>query len=517
MPKRIANFPYHPLIAGIYFVLSLYGLNVDQVKLEAALRALAFVPLVTGGIWVLLRLLFKDWRRAAVLTTLLMVLFFSYGHVYHYLEARPILGLELGRHRSLMLIYAILAGLCIWITWKKLVEVSRATQLLNLVSGVLIMFPILQVVSFHLQQQDARTSLAAQVGTSDGNPLTIPQNAPDVYYIILDGYSRADVLAERFEFDNSTFLDALQELGFYVATCSQSNYTQTLLSMTSSLNFNYLDALEGVDFEAGDVAVLFPHVINNKARIIFEQLGYTIVAFETNYYWLNLEDADHYYSTAGRAVNPGEAHLPVNAFEAMLIRESAGLVLTDLLSFLPGEMQPDLEYPNRMHAEQVLYAFEKLADVPLEVPGPKFVYAHIVAPHSPIVFGPAGEWVVLPEGLDDAGWRKAHTDEIQYVNTRVLEVVEALINGSAREPVIIIQADHGAMINDQQNHTEILNAYYLPGYDEAGSYASISPVNTFRVIFNRYFGGSYPLLDDITYVSLYDHPFEFLVEGNDCP
>ena len=517
MLKKLANVPFHPLVAAIYFVLSLYGLNVDQVKLEVALRAMLIVPLFAAGMWAVLRLIFKDWRRSAMLTTLWLILFFSYGHVYHFLEGRSILGLELGRHRSLVLVYLVLAGVCAWIAWRKVSEASQATHLLNLVSGVLILFPIIQVVMFHWQQQNARSSLSAQVGTSQGNQLAAPQNAPDVYYIVLDGYSRADVLAERFEFDNSAFLTGLQELGFYVAMCSQANYTQTALSMSSALNFNYLDSLEGVDFQAGDETMLYPHLVNNQARAIFEQLGYRVVAFETNYFWLNLEAVDYYYSAEGRAVNPGEARLPVNAFEALLLRESAGLVLTDLLSFLPGEMQPDLEYPNRMHAEQVLYTFEKLADIPLEVPGPKFVYAHIVAPHSPIVFGPEGEWVILPEGLDDAGWRKAHTDEIQYVNSRVLELVQALIDDSAREPVIILQADHGAMISDQQNHTEILNAYYLPGIEETELYPSISPVNTFRVIFNRYFGGSFPLLEDITYVSWYDQPFEFWVEENNCP
>jgi hypothetical protein len=511
------RFPFHPLITAIYMVLSLFALNVDQIKFGAALRALVFVPLGTMGMWVFLWFLLRNWKRAAVLTTLLLVLFFSYGHVYHYLEANPILGLELGRHRILIIIYLVTAAVCIWVSWKKVVDLDQATQLLNLVSVVLILFPLIQIGSFDWQQKNAQRTYAESASVTDGNQLFANVNAPDVYYIVLDGYSRADVLKERFDFDNSAFIKALQGLGFYVAECSQSNYTQTPLSMTASLNFSYLDALDGVNLESGDEAVLYPHLSQNQVRLIFEQMGYAIVAFETNYYWLNLVDVDHYYSAAGRAVNPGEARLPVNGFEAMLIRESAGLVLTDLLAFLPGEIQPDLEYPNRAHAEQVLYSFEKLADVPIEVPGPKFVYAHIVAPHSPIVFGPQGEWVVLPEGLDDAGWRKAHTDEIQYVNSRVLEVVSELIKASARQPVIVIQADHGAMISDQHNHAEILNAYYLPGLSETGLYATISPVNTFRVIFNRYFGGSYPLLEDITYDSLYDQPFDFSELVNDCP
>lgn len=516
MPRKLSTLPLHPILIAVYLVLALYGLNIDQIKFEVVLRALIIMPFLAAFVWVIFRTMLKSWQRAAVITTLLLLLFFSYGHVYHFLETHPILGFDLGRHRVLVGVYGLVAGICIWVSWKKLHNLNGATQLLNLVSGVLILFPIIQILLFSLQQSTAQRAFRDSAGTGDGAQLAASQNAPDVYYIILDGYSRADVLADRFDYDNAQFLTALTELGFYVAPCSQSNYTQTALSMASALNMNYLDALEGVNLAVSDETVLYPYLINNQVRQNFEHLGYTVVAFETSYYWLNLEDVDHYYSATGRAVSTGESRLPVNGFEAMLIRESAGLLLTDFLSFLPDQVTPDMEYPNRWHAEQVLYSFEKLAALPLEVPGPKFVYAHIVAPHSPIVFGPEGEWVVLPEGLDDAGWRKAHTDEIRYVNTRILEVIQELISTSARDPVIILQADHGAMISDQQNHAEILNAYYLPDVNETGLYAAISPVNTFRLIFNHYFGGVYPLLDDTTLMSFYDQPFEFQIIGNTC-
>lgn len=57
----------------------------------------------------------------------------------------------------------------------------------------------------------------------------------------------------------------------------------------------------------------------------------------------------------------------------------------------------------------------------------------------------------------------------------------------------------------------ILNAYYLPGADPASLYAAISPVNTFRVIFNQYFGGNYPMLEDVSYYSTYQAPYNFTI------
>jgi hypothetical protein len=42
----------------------------------------------------------------------------------------------------------------------------------------------------------------------------------------------------------------------------------------------------------------------------------------------------------------------------------------------------------------------------------------------------------------------------------------------------------------------IMNAYYLPDGGSELLYDSISPVNSFRVILNRYFGMNMDLLDD---------------------
>jgi hypothetical protein len=232
---------------------------------------------------------------------------------------------------------------------------------------------------------------------------------------------------------------------------------------------------------------------------------------------LNLKNVDKYYSPESKALNSGESRLKVNGFEAMLIRQSAGLLLTDLLSFLPDNLQPDLDYPDRSHRDMVLYDFDQLNNIPLEIKSPKFVYAHIVAPHPPLVFGLNGEWVNLPENLDDAGWRKAYTDEIQYVNHRILQVVREIISISAVPPVIIIQADHGAMISDQENYPEILSAYYLPGDGSASLYPTITPVNTYRTIFNQYFGGTYLHLEDKTYISRYSSPFNFSQVPSSCP
>jgi len=47
----------------------------------------------------------------------------------------------------------------------------------------------------------------------------------------------------------------------------------------------------------------------------------------------------------------------------------------------------------------------------------------------------------------------------------------------------------------------ILNAYYLPEPLTEGPYASETPVNTFRMILDGYFGGRFGRLEDVSYFS----------------
>ena len=59
--------------------------------------------------------------------------------------------------------------------------------------------------------------------------------------------------------------------------------------------------------------------------------------------------------------------------------------------------------------------------------------------------------------------------------------------------------------------TGILNAYYLPDVDKSVLYPSITPVNSFRVIFNLYFNTDFELLPDEIYVFAdSDHPYRFI-------
>jgi hypothetical protein len=90
-----------------------------------------------------------------------------------------------------------------------------------------------------------------------------------------------------------------------------------------------------------------------------------------------------------------------------------------------------------------------------------------------------------------------------------------LLSKSSTQPIIILQGDHGPWIQTGPGQFEILNAYYLPGHNDQ-LYSTVSPVNSFRLVFNAYFGTDYTLLPDTSYYSPIPNIYEFNVVPNPC-
>ena len=92
-----------------------------------------------------------------------------------------------------------------------------------------------------------------------------------------------------------------------------------------------------------------------------------------------------------------------------------------------------------------------------------------------------------------------YLEQVLFLNKKFVELVDEILNRSPNPPIIIVQGDHGPKFNgaiDTDHAYVILNAAYLPGLERTPFYEKITPVNTFRVLFNVYFGGRYPLLED---------------------
>jgi hypothetical protein len=98
----------------------------------------------------------------------------------------------------------------------------------------------------------------------------------------------------------------------------------------------------------------------------------------------------------------------------------------------------------------------------------------------------------------------------------MVEIVPKIIANSTVPPIIVIQGDHGPTVASRpRSRMSNLNVYFLPGAEKS-LYPTITPVNTFRVIFNHYFGQDLQLLKDVSLYSDYEDPFSFKEIPNNC-
>ena len=499
-PGWLQDFPLHPLLFAVYPILALLAVNVSEVDASSAWRSLWVAAIAAGLLALAHYALFRDVKRAALFSTLMLILFYSYGHVYLLLKGLEIDGLYLFRHRTLIPLWMVLGGSLVWWVSRKSFHAGTATYALNLAGVFLLVLPLFQLAPFSLQ---TRSSLAET--NSSALSLTAGSQPPDIYYIILDGYGRADILKNEYGYDNSDFLNTLRELGFYIAACSQSNYAQTQLSLSSSLNFNYVDELSD-RFSPGsrDRTGLDELIHHGAVRESLERAGYQTVAFATGFLATELRDADYFLA-------PDRSAGTLNEFEVLLMETTFARLLQDGNRF--GMQHAGSE----LFRERTLFALDKLDELS-SIQGPKFVFVHLIVPHPPYVFGPTGGPVEPAEAGTTRTQQGAghYRDQAIYISSRMAEIVPKIIASSPAPPVIVIQGDHGPTVaSSPRARMSILNAYFLPGAD-ASVYPSITPVNTFRIIFNTYFGQNLELLKDVSLYSDYTDPFNFRVIQNSC-
>jgi hypothetical protein len=185
-----------------------------------------------------------------------------------------------------------------------------------------------------------------------------------------------------------------------------------------------------------------------------------------------------------------------------------------------------VEAPYNRHRKFILFDINSIATT-ADLDGDNFVFIHVVAPHPPFVFGPNGEQVkhnhlfTIADGPYSQGSKedyvRQYADQARFIDKQVMAAIDDLLERSDPKPIIIIQGDHGpkgfsdddAEIGNFTENFGILNAYYFPDQDYTGIYPSISPVNSFRVVMNKFFGTDFPLLDDESYFSDVGAPFDF--------
>jgi hypothetical protein len=513
--------------------------NILAVPPTEAIRPAIVVLILTAIVLALVARWTRDLALASALVSVGSIVFFVHGHIYTLMLAAldasgvpssfPSLApaLVIVPHLVLFACEVLCVLAVARLIGRTEQNVATANRFLLGLSVLALAIPVIQIGAYYVHRETP-TATAGPLPAAGSHPgLGSTGSLPDVYYIILDGYGRADMLKEGYDVDTSAFLDALRSMGFQVADQSTSNYGFTLLSLTSSLNMVYLDDLVGPltpETPFGNVVdSLVPKLRNSAVRQYFESHGYRTVAFATGFSWTDLYNADEYKQPSFQGIG---------AFESILIRTSMLGMVEDVASAI------GLPYPYSgygAHRKRITYALDELPKVAAE-PGPKFVFVHLVLPHPPFSFDRNGD--PYPErhaytigdateygGMPDE-YIHGYREGVLFIDHAIIPVLQGIVDQSAVPPVILLQGDHGPGARLDWDHPTpralaermaILNAYYIPASYGVVVPQTITPVNSFRMVLRDVLGADIAMLPDRASYSSHNHPYQFIPYQEQTP
>jgi hypothetical protein len=419
-----------------------------------------------------------------------------YGHFYLPIAGTEFAGIIIANNLVFLFFAVFLICATYFVKTKRILD--NATKIANGIGFALLVMVFVSISTFYLENPEFEKEVYFQ-----NNSLSNFSYTPDVYYLIFDEYPREDTLKEFFDYDNQEMINFLNNNGFYIAHESHSNYPQTKLALSSSLNMkhvNYLQKELGEDsIDNRPLAQLFD---NNIVMQKFKIYGYKTIGFDNGW------GTDRLLSVADLTLCRNDQNLN-SEFMIMLMR-------TSILNPVYVKLF-DSDY-----RDKILCAFSELENIPKEYDEPVFVYAHIFLPHGPYVFGPNGE-EITPDSMslrdeEYTSSKEGFLNQVKFADKKIIEITEKILRESEVPPIIIIQSDHGSQRElDWNNPSEkglrerlaILNAYHLPNGGSELLYPSITPVNSFRVVFNYYFNETDSLVEDQIFFSHYDSPYNF--------
>jgi hypothetical protein len=480
----VNRIPIYPIAAVLLLPLHLWA--TSGVSPLAAVRAVALTAIIVLGVVVVCRVVLRDTHLAGV-AALVVCLVTLIG------ERQPLVAAALATGSILGWLVVTRRGFRDW-AWTGR-QLRRATT----VAAIAVLLEALALGRIG----DAGVALRPESAGGGTPRASATAEARDVYVILLDGYPRHDALVETFGIDDSPFIDGLVARGFEVSAASRSNYQATIPSLISFLNFRHLPDVPDVAREipvsdnelpaAAHRAILDAAVLDE-----FSSRGYETVALASGFEDSALRSAD-------RFLDGGQ----INNFEVALVRST-------ILASAVSAVDPD--YFSALQRERIEWEFAALERLASEASArPRFIFAHIPAPHRPWVFdadgGPAREadletWYFGPDyfdGRNAAELKARFRGQIQHIGSRALRAVDAILAAAHdRPPVILVLSDHGAALTSSPASAEGLlrNLFAARTPDRAGLFPpDATLVNVFPTLFDAYLGVELPRAEEASYIA----------------
>jgi hypothetical protein len=490
----LKSWPLHVLLLPVFFMAGSYnqyaGLLATDEVVTTTLHIFAGMLIAFS----LMLFFYKNKTKAGIASTVGAVFYLFFGNIKETLSKIPVLEF-ISHYKTLLPLLLILSTVFFYKLYKakKPFTLNLFLNLLLIIYCGIEFFRFIKVSSSeqHIEWTVPKKTI---IDTATGLH-------PTIFYIILDCYPNSRFQKDMLGADSNELDSYLSKKGFYIVKDSKSNYNYTPFSMASIFNMQYLDAVK-------DPNNVKPHHYNRTIQMIEEAVVMKKLR-EEQYQFTNLSNFDLPGSPAlvkGKFLTTTTRQIILyNTFYKCLRRD----IIPQFFPAIKSKMIQQV-LKEKKHIYSNIKPYNKMMmDSLLHSPSwpvnkkPLFVYAHLIMPHFPYFFDSTGnaypDEVVFGRGLITN--RERFKNYVGYTNRQAAHILDSIIKRGNGNDIIIVQSDHGLFDLDKtrpQDAFRNYSAFYFPDRDYSLLYNSMSNVNTFRIIFNKYFGQQLPLLKDST-------------------
>jgi hypothetical protein len=482
MKKLVAYFSKYWLAHWLFitfFFIHGFSIYLDWLKTPSVAIYFIISLIITGICQIVLTRLLHSTLKASVALCLAiwLVMYFNFNHSIFI----KITNFRFSSVYMLGIVALIFGVFFVYIKRKQEAQLQKLASYLNL---LFLIFILIDVGKISYMEITRKPPLSYAKGNEINITNKVSQDSlPDIYLIVLDEHMSTQGMKDHFQFDNAALDSFLTDQGFYIASRSKSNYSQTVFSIASTLQMNYFHALTMVTFP-DDNPLGIAAMKDNTFITMLEKNGYKI----RNYSLFDF-------------TNHATKHFKFFEHSAFHFYFTQSLISQINITY-------ETLTPQR-HANQLYELIDEALSTANKETQPTFTYLHLVLPHHPFVFRAdrSIRSAKIYHSKKDPDYVKNYLEQVAYTR-KVIQDMVTLINKNNRKKIVVLEGDHGLRL-PQYNRGKWydayqksggpyknLNAYYFYDKNYTQLYDSISPVNSLRVISNQYLGATCKLLPD---------------------
>ena len=135
----------HPILIALFPMVLIYFQNIHLLLLEGLITPTLFILAVAIALWYGIKIILKNTIKSALLSSLYIFLFFSYGHIIIIIQSNLTQEIFISIHVILLISYTVFAILGTYYFVKTNRKLNDGTRMANVMAITAIVFIFLNI------------------------------------------------------------------------------------------------------------------------------------------------------------------------------------------------------------------------------------------------------------------------------------------------------------------------------------------------------------------------------------